>query len=221
MRPLALLLAGLCAAPAARGQGIAWDIPHRGALEFDRTAEVLRVDAPVQRARTVTVVPAAEAGGHVWRYLRCAKNAAPPLWNSRDFDDSEWPEGRAMFGGDAGRDPLQRTKWTSAEICLRTRVDMGRRRPKAALFTIHHDDGVRVFWNGVQAVSNDGYGKDRLYVVAGEELDCWRRGDNVLAVQCNNVAGAQYIDVGVTLYYQWPRGFQDGPGLAPIHHDTH
>ena len=51
------------------GQGISWDIPHRGAITYKRTLLAQETRIPEGRLRTVELIPTAEAGGHEWRYL--------------------------------------------------------------------------------------------------------------------------------------------------------
>jgi hypothetical protein len=209
----ALPIAGLALATVATAQNPPWNIPHRGALVYQRTTETFRLEEPPAKGRPEIFLKSCEAGGQEWRYCAYPQGRSPAGFAAPDFDDSTWSLGTGMFGGDTN-DKRVRTKWTAAELCLRTHIDIGRRKPKLALFRIHHDDGVRVYCNGVQVVSNDDVGSNLLYPLEGKAVDAFVRGDNVIAVQGINTGGAQYLDVELRLYFTLPSGARNGAELV-------
>lgn len=208
----------LLALPAtATAQGLTWDIPHRGAHIYARTTEAFDVTPPPSRLRPQWLIAGARAGvaeaPHAWRYLACDDASVPPTFAQPAFDDSQWLVGSGEFGTDVGRDPAQHTVWTTPELCLRTKVDLGGKRPRALWFASDHDDGLRIWLNGRLVVSDNGYGVNRQYVVAGADLEGWQRSDNVVAVQCTNTGGAQRLDVAMAAFTSLPPGMRSDQEL--------
>jgi hypothetical protein len=203
---LPLLLAALLP-----GQGISWEIPHRGAITYKRTPLAQETRIPEGRLRTVELIPTAEAGGHEWRYLACEPQQAPENFQATNFDDSNWLIGRSEFGNEAH--PHRRTNWQGKLLLLRSRIDLDRRRPKAVILRMDHDDGVRVYVNGELVLANDGYGRDREYVIAGKALDAFTTRENVIAVRCDNIGGAQYLDLSMSLLRSMPPGIKTAEAL--------
>ena len=215
MRRLGAALLTVLLPAAGSAQALAWDIPHRGAITFTRTTEQFQCAAP-PRVRLEWLVPGAERGGHEWRYLACALGKAPDGFEAPAFDDSEWSTGRGEFAPipkSGAAPPGVRTAWATGTLCLRSKVDFGRRRPRAIVLRIHHDDGVRVFVNGRPVLVNTGYGRDRYYVLTGEPLAAFAPGENLLAVQCDNTGGAQYLDLALACVPTLPQGVKSGDDL--------
>lgn len=203
MHRLGHLAAAVALLPAAVTAQRGWDIPHRGALVYDRTTTTFAVTPAASRLRLQTLIPPAAAGGYEWRHLACAARDIPAGFEAAEFDDSGWPRGRGEFSPDAGKAAHQRSRWATEALCLRTTVDIPR-RPKALVFAVDHDDGLRIWLNGHLVVSNDGYGRGRRYVISGDALASWQRGDNLLAARCINIGGAQYCDIGVETLLSLP-----------------
>ncbi|MFN3241012.1 MAG: hypothetical protein ACE37K_05795 [Planctomycetota bacterium] len=207
MRILSLSFAALVVAAAASAQKMAWQIPERGAHVFDRVTRRFEVTPPPSKYLPLVAVHGGRsATPHRWRYFTCARNQIPKGFAAPDYDDSGWFVGEGGFGPTPGQTGNHRTAWKNDVCCLRTSVDLGRSKPKALWFQLDHDDGVRIWLNGELVVADDGYGVSREYFVTGRALDAWQRGDNLLAVQCSNVGGAQYLDVGLKYFPRLARG---------------
>lgn len=208
MRRLACAAALLL--PAAGGaQALAWQVPHRGAHVYARTTAQFDVDPPPSRLKPEwRVLDGQGQTPHVWRYATAAHGMLPPGWEQPGFDDTAWASGNGEFGPEVGRHG-QRTAWQTAQIALRTRVDLGPKRPRALWFVADHDDGLRIWLNGRLVVADDGFGRDRHYVVAGSALDAWTPGTNVLAVQCTNTGGWQHLDLALATFATLPPGTRD------------
>lgn len=217
-QPLVATLAALLThtAAAAQAPALPWDVPHRGAIVFARTTEQFEVTPPPSRLRPETLVADASAGGHEWRYLATARDAFPAGFEQPAFEDATWELGRAGFCPDPAKRANFRTDWRSAELCVRTHLDLGTRKPKALLFTIDHDDGVKVWLNGKPVVQNDGYGSNLQYIVTGDALDAWQRGDNVLAARCTNTGGAQHFDLTLAALQTLPPGVRSAEELQKL-----
>lgn len=202
----------LLTAPAL-AQGLPWDIPHRGAIVYKRTVDEFKLRPAVSQLRIDWAVKGCEEGGHAWRHQAFARGAAPADFGSTNLDDRAWPEGKGLFGEDAEKTPGFRTAWNGEELVVRSRVDLGRRKPRMVLFRVHHDDGIRIQWNGNEVVADDGHGRNRLFVVSGKALDAWQAGENLLAVKCTNVGGLKYLDVAMGLVQTLPPGVKNADQL--------
>ncbi len=202
-----LLVTGL---PA---QELAWDVPHRGAHVYQRTTELFDVSPPPSRLRPQWLLESAGGTPHEWRYFACPRQGVPTGFEQPGFADAQWPLGCGEFGTEVGKDARQRTAWRSEDLCLRTTVDLGTKKPRALSFVVAHDDGLRIWLNGTLLVADDGYGRDRQYVVTGTPLDAWQRGSNTLAVRCSNIGGAQYLDVAMATFDTLPPGVRSGEDL--------
>jgi len=200
LRGALIAAAGALCASATSGQSLTTDVPARGALVYERLAPVFAVTP-----RPLPVKPEWCGGddGITWRWLATA--ATPPAgFEQRGFDDAAWSTGRGEFGSEPPADGLPHVAWTTKTLCLRATVDLGSKKPKALCFAIDHDDGIRVFLNGKPILANDGYGRGHRYLVGGAALDSWQRGDNTIAVSCDNIGGLQYCSVRVGVVASLP-----------------
>lgn len=209
----AVACACACLVGAAAAQNLAHDVPQRGAHVYARSTERFDVAPMPSRLRPEQVVADGLADvPHRWRYRACSPQAIPQGFEQPGFDDSGWPFGQGEFGPDAGSNGEQRTTWREEVLCLRTTVALPR-KPRALVFLIDHDDGVRVWLNGRLLVADDGFGRGRLYIVT-DGLDAWQAGDNLLAAQCTNTGGAQYFDLAMAVLASQPPGLQKPQDLA-------
>lgn len=209
----ALLCLGGAPLPA---QGPGWDIPPRGAIVFDRTTQEFGFQGPPSRLRPEWVIADGRSPeAQRWRYFACPKAAVPAGFEAVAFDDAGWAFGPGEFGPDVGKAANQNSPWASEALCLRTRLVLPK-KPKALWFQVQHDDGVRLWLNGKLLVADDGYGRDRSYVVTGAALDAWQAGDNVLAALCTNVGGAQYFDLRMATVATLPPGVKTAEDLQRV-----
>ncbi|HEX5052171.1 MAG TPA: hypothetical protein VFZ65_10395 [Planctomycetota bacterium] len=178
------------------GQSMTWNVPHRGAHVYTRTTQRFEVTAAM-RLRPEWVLQTEPDKAHEWRYFAGPARAMPQGFEQPGYDDSAWLLGRGEFGPESGKLETQQTRWASEALWLRTTVDLGTKKPKALWFVADHDDGLRIWLNGVLVVADDGFGRNRNYVVAGKAVDAWQRGTNTLAVQCINTGGAQYLNLAM------------------------
>ncbi|MFN9947471.1 MAG: hypothetical protein ACK56S_11530 [Planctomycetota bacterium] len=213
----ALASALVAQTPAAPPTALTHDVPTRGAHAYERTTDQFDVAAPSPRLRVDWLLQDRNGvNPHAWRWLAVAAGAPPAGFEQPDFDDAAWPLGQGEFGDQDEKraaDARQRTAWRTPTLCLRTRLDGGGKKPRALLFRVDHDDGIRVWLNGKQVVADDGYGRGRWYAVAGKALDAWQGGGNTLAVRCNQIGGAQYLDVAVAAIASLPPGAKSADDL--------
>ncbi len=217
MTPAARLLALLLPALPGLAQQIGWDVPHRGAHVYTRTTEQFDVAAPPSKLRPDWLVLDGTADEpHRWRYFTCPQHGVPKDFGDPAFDDREWPIGCGEFGSDSATNREQRTPWQSDVLCLRTKVEFAAKKVKALWFLLDHDDGVRIWLNGKLVVADDGYGRNRCYVVMGSALEACADDSAVLAVQCTNVAGPQHLDVALAAFTALPPAVRTADDLLRI-----
>jgi hypothetical protein len=223
--PATLSLALLTATALAQSPAT-HDIPVRGAHVWTRERSELQIGAAAPPPGVEWVIQSGEdEKPHRWSWL--ATTEAPAGSEQPGFADSQWPLGVGEFGPDAVPDDRraagdkgerantdnarastarQRTEWRTPLLCLRTRVDLGKKKPKALWFEVDHDDSLRIWWNGRSIVDDKGYGQKRWYFVSGEALDAWQSGLNTFAVHCTNIGGYQLLDVRMAMVHQLPAG---------------
>ena len=121
-------------------------------------------------------------------------------WAHQQFDDRDWPSQEAGFGKIGTPNSRIGTQWVCPKgdaIYLRRNfrvTDVSR----PIFLTIHHDDDVEVYINGILVYEASGFLTDyqsiQLPVEAAQTLVV---GSNCLAVRCEQDFGGQYIDVGI------------------------
>jgi hypothetical protein len=91
-----------------------------------------------------------------------------------------------------------RTEWRTREIWLRREFDLPAGDWKNLQLFAHHDEDVTIYVNGVLAATATGF------TSSYEELPltnagraALKPGKNVVAVQCKQTRGGQFIDVGL------------------------
>src|SRR3954462_9147561 len=95
--------------------------------------------------------PRGNGPSQTWRYTTSSPAAD---WFSPPFDDSAWATGAAGFGAPDPRFAHVATEWKTADIWLRTSVDL----PAAAspYLRVSHDDDAQIYVNGVLAATLPG-----------------------------------------------------------------
>lgn len=143
----------------------------------------------------------ADAGGladgraqaKTWRYT---VSKPPPDWMTPAFNDAAWASGQSGFGAAPNRGRVVRTKWQTKEIWLRRTVELDR-LPVSRIMTIAYDEDPTVYLNGEKIFAATGYTVAYTQqTLPAEALKHFKIGKNVIAVQCKQTLGGQYIDVG-------------------------
>jgi cytochrome c553 len=166
------------------------------AVEQEIVAEAHRLglDAPAPGAQVDVLIPDARSGEHRWRY-----RFGEPVdgWEMPGFNHQDWKEGKAGFGRRGTPKSVVRTDWHEKFIQLRTTFRL-EEIPEALRLTLHYDDDVRVYINGLLVLERTGYivdyGTHQLPQAARDALVVGR---NVVAVSCLQDFGGQYIDIGL------------------------
>ena len=159
------------------------------------------------------VLPTAEKEPQTWKYQTASSTATNTGWTKQTYRDNSWSDGLSGFG--AGNPPgsFVNTSWTSSVIRLRYHLDLTGYTPEqmAALSAgLHHDDDVTVYFNGVEAFKESGYLTAYKNIPLNQEaLDALTPDDtNVIAIECTNKGGGQYIDFGLTGIRPLPTGIK-------------
>ncbi|MCL6502007.1 MAG: glycoside hydrolase family 2 [Pirellulales bacterium] len=193
--------AGLCAAVYTQTTDV--ETEANGLLTYDR--EIIKVDmalvAAANRGRFPAItewVATSRQQPQTWRYTF---HAPPEGWEAPQFDDTGWQQGAGGFGTQGTPGAIVRTEWNSQEIWLRREFEVDELPAEELLLSLHHDEDVEVYLNGVLAAAARGYTTRYVELpLRAEALAALRRGRNVLAVHCRQTGGGQYIDVGLVRY---------------------
>lgn len=129
-----------------------------------------------------------------WRFHT---GPAPDGWTSPGFDDTTWPVGPAGFGSEGTPGAVLGTLWDGPLIHLRTRFKL-EQLPGSLVLSVHHDEDVAVWLNGVKVFEAQGYTTEYQEVQLPQQaVDALVTGSNVVAVACRQTGGGQFIDVGL------------------------
>ena len=159
------------------------------------------------------VLPTAEKEAQMWKYQTASSAATNTVWTRKDYKETSWKEGLAGFGGSNPPGSVVNTAWTSSAIRIRYHLDLTGFTPEqiqALTGRIHHDEDVTVYFNGVVAFKETGYLTYYKNVsISQEALDALTPDDtNVIAIECINKGGGQYIDFGLSGIRPIPTGIK-------------
>jgi len=149
------------------------------------------------------VLPTAEKEAQTWKYQTASNASTNTVWTRKDYKETSWKEGLAGFGGSNPPGSVVNTAWTTSVIRIRYHLDLTGFTPEqiqALTGRIHHDEDVTVYFNGVVAFKETGYLTYYKNVsISQEALDALTPDDtNVIAIECINKGGGQYIDFGLS-----------------------
>ena len=160
------------------------------------------------------VLPTAEKEAQTWKYQTASSVATNTNWTKPNYNDNSWSSGLSGFGASNPPGSFVSTTWSSSVIRLRYRLNLTGFTPEqieALTGRIHHDEDVTVYFNGVVAFQESGYLTAYKNISLNQEaLDALTPDDNnVIAIECTNGGGGQYIDFGLTGIRPNPTGIRD------------
>ena len=160
------------------------------------------------------VLPTAEKEPQTWRYQTASSTATNTAWTKQNYRDTSWSEGLSGFGASNPPGSYVNTTWNSSVIRLRYHLDLTGFTPEqmnALTGRIHHDEDVTVYFNGVVAFQESGYLTAYKNISINQEaLDALTPDDtNVIAIECTNKGGGQYIDFGLSGIRPNPTGIKN------------
>ncbi|MFC1474875.1 glycoside hydrolase family 2 TIM barrel-domain containing protein, partial [bacterium] len=179
------------------------EVEVNGILTYDR--EVMKMDAEKiaaanrslyeKRYRAETVMPDAHHGENLWKY-RISKPAGD--WYAPEYDDSKWREAPGGFGGKEIRNTVTRTEWNGAGLWLRKFFNLGSDNFDGLFLSVAAAQETRIYINGIPAAQLDGGGTGYAYIRPSEKaLASMKPGKNTIAVQCKQLIGEHYFDMGI------------------------
>jgi putative heme-binding domain-containing protein len=123
-------------------------------------------------------------------------------WTAMDYDDSSWTEAAGGYGSPGTPGGVIRTEWRGRAIWLRREFIISENRlPDAEsrlMLRIHHDEDAKVHLNGVPVAELPRWTQGYVEIpLSREAASTVRVGRNVIAIQCTNNGGGQYIDAGL------------------------
>lgn len=131
-----------------------------------------------------------------WRYTTAAPAEG---WQEAAFDDQEWLVGYGGFGTADVAGAVIGTPWTGTDIWVRKAFVAEPGRYEELIMSLHHDDDVEVWINGVQVFAEAGFvtGYAEFYL-STDVMASLKPGLNTLAIHCSNAgSGPQYLDAGL------------------------
>ena len=167
------------------------------------------------------VLPTAEKEAQTWKYQTATSTATNTAWTRKNYRDSGWDEGLSGFGANNPPGSYVNTTWNSSVIRLRYHLDLTGFTPEqmnALTGRIHHDEDVTVYFNGVVAFQESGYLTAYKNISLNQEaIDALTPDDtNVIAIECMNRGGGQYIDFGLTGIRPIPTGIEEIKNEDPL-----
>ena len=184
------------------------EIELNGIMTYDR---ILKTDpkniaaathkAIYEASYSYPLLPTAEKTAATWQYTTAAPAES---WMQPDFDAAAWQRGEAGFGTEGTPNASIGTVWNSSAIWLRRDFNLGdisQLNPADIRLRIHHDDECVVYLNGVKAAELPGYtsGYTTVAISAAAQKALKKNGRNVLAIHCQQHAGGQFIDAGLSV----------------------
>jgi cytochrome c553 len=140
------------------------------------------------------ILPDARTTPQPWQYTTTAQQ---PGWEKPDFKPKGWFQGPGGFGTKGTPGSVVNTAWRTPEIYLRRSFTL-EAVPTQLSLTLHHDEDIEVYLNGVLAYRAEGFLREYQTVpVAAEAMKVLVPGRNVIAVKCVQRGGGQYVDVGL------------------------
>ncbi|MCU0913098.1 MAG: DUF4965 domain-containing protein [Planctomycetes bacterium] len=143
----------------------------------------------------VTVVPTARERAASWSYTTTRPGRR---WFGPKFDASTWKQGESGFGTQGTPGATIRTEWNTADIWLRRSFTLEDNGLGNLQLTLHHDEDVEVYLNGVLAASAPGYTTQyEPLPLNADARAALKPGENLIAIHCHQTGGGQYIDAGL------------------------
>jgi hypothetical protein len=180
-----------------------------GLVTYDRAVQKIDVPSAALAAQTLyqphgvllPVVPTAMQAPQAWRWT---VNAPPVGWQQASFDDAGWTEGVSGFGKNGTPGAHIGTDWQTESIWLRRQIVLPDRPLAGLQWCLHHDADLMVYLDGILVLARQGptTGYEYLPTDRATVARCLP-GVHMLAVQCRQAGGGQYVDLGMSLV-DWP-----------------
>ncbi|MCL5281234.1 MAG: DUF4965 domain-containing protein [Planctomycetes bacterium] len=152
--------------------------------------------APMPQAPVlVTVLPTAREDAASWSYTTTRPGRH---WFQPDFNAGAWKQGESGFGTRGTPGARVRTEWNTPDIWLRRTFTLEGTSLGDLQLSVHHDEDVEIYLNGVQAASATGYTTQyEPLPINADARAALKAGENLIAIHCHQTGGGQYIDAGL------------------------
>ena len=142
-----------------------------------------------------TILPTSEDTPQAWRYTMTEPGAD---WAKPEFDDASWQTGNAPFADPSTKQYKPATNWSEGKIWLRRNFNLDDTNIAHLMMRIHNNDRATVFINGVQVRQEGGHSPDYRWSPLGDVgKQALRKGENVIAVLCEQDRHKAFIDLGL------------------------
>jgi hypothetical protein len=153
--------------------------------------------APMPLPPTIEVVePGSKPDGVLWRY---STQRPPEGWMRVGFNDSRWKQSPGGFGTEGTPGSIVRTRWDTPDIYIRREIALPAGTDLATLqLYVHHDEDAKIYLNGVLAAQASGFTAEYDVIdISPAARAALKPGKNLIAAECHQTTGGQYIDVGL------------------------
>ena len=193
------------------------EIEKNGFMTYDRKvlkpakpfeqvrADILScIDMPQSKTFIKPILSTAEQHTYKWHYTTANVDRH---WFETTYNDSAWATGPAAFGHGmaAPYDTLVRTGWQGSQIHMRRWFWLGditaENLAKLRFFTFH-DDGIKVYINGVLAAVEQGpvFSYSPLDINDAGRAALKPKAWNLIAIDGHQDSGQQIMDLGIVAY---------------------
>ncbi|HEX5554453.1 MAG TPA: DUF4965 domain-containing protein [Chitinophagaceae bacterium] len=157
---------------------------------------IIRVDGhpyyflgePIPQVKTILPLVGEEGS---WKYTFSHPSGN---WYATDFNAASWKQAKGAFS-DGNNAP---NTWKTHDIWTRRTFSLETTDFDDLELNLYHDDNVVVYINGVQAYQATGWtSAPKLVAISAAAKDALKKGENVLAIHCENTAGGAYLDAGL------------------------
>ena len=174
----------------------------RAVCKYDKAALYETNRKVIEKNLTINyVLPSSLDTGRSWKITTSQPASG---WFGTTFSDTNWTSATGGFGSAGTTGGTIRTNWTTSDIWMRQKFDMGSLSAtdidKLELF-VFHDENCEIYFNGVLAATYTGYNStyDFLPITEAGKNALIPNGSNIIAVHCHQTTGGQYIDAGILL----------------------
>jgi len=132
----------------------------------------------------------------VWKYTTDKPSGD---WTKGNYDDSKWTTGTGGFGTAGTPGGKICTPWRTKTIWLRRKITIPADAVKRQMgFWLSHDEDVDIHINGKKVARRSGYTTKFFWLpMDAKAHKAIKAGQNILAVQCRQTRGGQFIDVAL------------------------
>ena len=162
--------------------------------KFKASNNALRFPPPTY----LTLIPTARESASEWLYT---VEKPADGWEKPDFDASAWRKGQSGFGTAGTPNAVVGTTWNTPAIWLRKSFELTAEDVKDSsklTFNLYHDEDAVVYINGVKVLETTGFVTNYTQFPIVNATEAFKAGTNVLAIQCRQTTGGQFIDAGIS-----------------------